>query len=218
SARPGVRPGYESSTLRLPSNDRARALSPAIVSESLVRLRHLVRVLALLDGAAAIVRGIEQLARELFDHRLLAAQAGVLDQPAHGERDAPLGTNLHRDLVGGTADAPALHLEHRLDVVERLLEDAQRILSRTSLDHAEGAIDDALGNGLLAVAHHLVDELRQKPVVELRVRENLSLFDNSTTRHLDPLPTPGINRASSLHTWNGPASGWRRRSRRAFRG
>src|SRR5689334_2046489 len=54
---------------------------PAIVGKGLVRLRHPVRVLALLHRAAAEVRGIEKFVRQLFLHRLaVAAGAGIADQ------------------------------------------------------------------------------------------------------------------------------------------
>src|SRR5918993_1157345 len=43
---------------------------PAIMRERLVGFRHPVRVLTLLHGAAAKVRGVQQLVRELLLHRL----------------------------------------------------------------------------------------------------------------------------------------------------
>ena len=51
-----------------------------------------------------------------------------MHEPAHGQRDAALGTNLDGHLVGRTTDAAALHFELRLDVVERLAEDLERVL------------------------------------------------------------------------------------------
>ena len=42
--------------------------------------------------------------------------------------DAALGADLDGDLVGRAADAPALDLELRLHVVERLAEDLERLL------------------------------------------------------------------------------------------
>src|SRR2546422_8174997 len=55
---------------------------PAIVSERLVGLRHLVRVLALLHGGAAGVCGVEQLGGGLLRHRALrAAPRGARDPP-----------------------------------------------------------------------------------------------------------------------------------------
>src|SRR5688572_14312405 len=48
---------------------------PAVVAEGLVGLGHPVRVLALLDGRAAVVRRVHQLRREALLHRVLAALA-----------------------------------------------------------------------------------------------------------------------------------------------
>src|SRR5437762_11907313 len=46
---------------------------PAIVSEGLVGLRHLVRVLALLDGPTLVARGGQDLGRELLREGLIGA-------------------------------------------------------------------------------------------------------------------------------------------------
>src|SRR5262245_2062620 len=55
----GIRAGYP---------PRRRGILPPIVSERFVRFSHLVRVFALLDRVAAIVRRIENLAGELVLH------------------------------------------------------------------------------------------------------------------------------------------------------
>src|ERR1051326_3941974 len=67
---------------------------PAVVGESLVGLRHAMRVFALLDRGAAVVGGVVQLAGEALDHRLLGTCARVQHDPAHAERHAPGGTHL----------------------------------------------------------------------------------------------------------------------------
>src|SRR4051794_32115611 len=53
--------------------------SPAVVREGLVRLGHLVGVLATLDRGAQTVAGVQQLVHEALGHRLLATAAAVLD-------------------------------------------------------------------------------------------------------------------------------------------
>src|ERR1700712_3717321 len=88
----------------------AGAVSPAVVRERLVRLRHLVRVLATLDGRAEAVRGVEQLVAEAVDHRLLAARPRVGDQPAQPERGRAAGAHLDRHLVGRATDTAAADL------------------------------------------------------------------------------------------------------------
>src|SRR5690349_3502616 len=103
------------------------ALLPAVVREGLVRLGHLVGVLAALDRGTEAVAGVEELVHEALGHRLLAAGAGVLDEPAQGERGAAAGAHLDRHLVGRATDAAAADLERRLDVVEGALERDHRV-------------------------------------------------------------------------------------------
>src|SRR6476661_1381776 len=95
---------------------------PAVVREGLVRLGHLVRVLAPLHGGTEAVARVEQLVHQALGHRLLATGPAVLDQPAETERGAARRADLDRDLVGRTTDAAAADPEGRLDVVQRALE------------------------------------------------------------------------------------------------
>src|SRR3712207_1311521 len=100
--------------------------SPAVVREGLVRLGHLVGVLAALDRGSQTVARVEQLVHEALGHRLLATGPAVLDQPTQAEGGAARGADLDRDLVGRTTDAAAADLEGRLDVVQRALEQIGR--------------------------------------------------------------------------------------------
>src|SRR2546421_7228649 len=101
--------------------------SPTVVGERLVRFGHFVGVLAALHAGPEAVARIEQLVLQAFDHGLLAARLREGDEPAQrkGRRAARL--DLDRHLVGGTTDAPALHLDARLDVVQRALERDDRV-------------------------------------------------------------------------------------------
>src|SRR5262249_11305881 len=60
--------------------------SPAVMRERAVGLSHLVRILALLDGAPPVVRRIEQLSREPLGHGFLVALARGRNDPADAER------------------------------------------------------------------------------------------------------------------------------------
>src|SRR3978361_1118382 len=60
--------------------------SPAVVREGLVRLGHLVRVLAPLDGGTEAVARVEQLVHEALGHRLLAAGGGGAGGAGAGRR------------------------------------------------------------------------------------------------------------------------------------
>ena len=59
--------------------------------ERTVGFRHTVGVFALLDGIAAVVRGIEQLSGETLDHGLVIAATSGLDDPADRESLTALG-------------------------------------------------------------------------------------------------------------------------------
>src|SRR6185503_300730 len=62
--------------------------SPSVVSESLVRLGHLVHVLAALHRRALAVGGVHDLRDQPLGHRVLAPRAGEVHQPSEGERRA----------------------------------------------------------------------------------------------------------------------------------
>src|SRR5215210_8553732 len=78
---------------------------PAVVREGLVRLRHAVDVVLLLECAALLVERVEDLADQLRAHPLLAALARVLDEPADRERPGAPRRHLDGNLVVRTADA-----------------------------------------------------------------------------------------------------------------
>src|SRR6478672_9902537 len=107
--------------VRLPCATAGRLL-PAVVREGLVRLGHLVGVLAALDCSAEAVGGVEDLVHEPLGHRLLTTLTRVADHPAQGQGRGAVRLDLDRHLVGRTADAAGLDLQGRLDVVERALE------------------------------------------------------------------------------------------------
>src|SRR3954463_5234441 len=79
--------------------------SPPVVREGLVRLRHPVDVVLLLERAALLVKGVEDLGRQLVDHPLLAALAREVHEPADCERARTALRHLDRHLVVRAADA-----------------------------------------------------------------------------------------------------------------
>src|SRR4051812_7505932 len=109
------------------SGGSRRVLLPAVVSERLVGFGHLVGVFTALDAGAKPVARVEHLVHQALGHRLLSALPGVAHEPAQREGVGPAGLDLDRHLVGRTADAAALDLERRLDVVERALERHDRV-------------------------------------------------------------------------------------------
>src|SRR5437899_6593228 len=78
-------------------------LLPAVMREGLVGLRHLVRVLSLLHGGAAVVGGVQQLTGQLLRHAPLRPPARGADHPAHGQGRPPLRPHLDRHLIRGAA-------------------------------------------------------------------------------------------------------------------
>src|SRR6185295_8135137 len=108
---------------------------------------------------AAAVESIHEFARKALLHGVLATLAGGLDEPADGESLLAVGADLDRHLVGGAADAARTHFDRRTDVVERGVEYVDRVLLGLLLDDVEGAVNDVLGDRLLAVFHERVHEL-----------------------------------------------------------
>src|SRR5436190_15838979 len=127
---------------------RARYL-PAVMAERSVRLRHSVSFVALSDRRSGVVRGVEELGRQLFSHALAAAPASRGDQPAHGQRLLAVTFDLDGHLVGGAANTAGLDFEQRRGIAERRIEDLDGVTSRGSLDVVERRIDDAFGQRLL---------------------------------------------------------------------
>src|SRR3954464_2126514 len=136
------------------------------------------------------------LARDAHHHRLLAALLRRLADPAHGERHTAHRAHFDRHLVVRAADAAALHFHDRLHVLHRLREHLDRVLARLRLDGVERAVDDPLGDRLLAARHQDVDELRQVDVVELRIRQDLALRYLSAAGHLNSLS--GLRRLGAI--------------------
>src|SRR4051794_11328557 len=166
---------------------------PAVVREGLVGLRHLVGVLAPLDGGTEAVAGVEQLVLETLDHGLLAAGLGVLDQPAQTEGGLPRGTNLDRHLVGRATDTAAADLEGRLDVVHGALERHHGVGAALLTAALEGAVDDALGELTLAADQDLVHQLGDQRRVVDRVRYQRVFRSGAFTRHVSSSPSSRRN-------------------------
>src|SRR5207249_5572872 len=130
---------------------------------------------------AAVLRGVHQLTREAPRHRLFRAGARSRDQPPDGERLGALGADFDRHLIGRAADAAGADLDARLHIVERIVEHANRLALQAGLDAFERAIDDAFGDGLLAVEHDAIHELGEDDIPELGIGEDFALLWATTT-------------------------------------
>src|SRR4051794_11249434 len=171
-----------------------RAL-PAVVRKGLVGLRHAVDVVLALERAALLGGGVHQLVGEPLGHRLLAAVASELDQPADGEGAGAGARDLDRHPVGRAADAAGADLEVRGEGADRDLELLERILAGLLADDGERVVDDLLGDRLLAVQHHLVDDLLDQARAMDGVRLDLADGGSGAAGHRYFLFTPYCERA-----------------------
>ncbi len=96
--------------------------------------------------------------------------ARELDQPAHRQRAGAPGGHLDRHLVGGAADAPRADLERRRERLDRRLQRLHRVFVAALGEQRQRVVDDPLGGRLLAVEHHLVDDLLNELRAVDRVR------------------------------------------------
>src|SRR5688572_9806101 len=108
--------GYSRFTADLFWGFTSTVISPLVVAEGLVGLRHLVGLFFAADRGAGVVHGVHELACELLPHRLARTLARGLDEPPHRERSAPVGAYLDGDLVGGATDSTGLDLDKRSGV------------------------------------------------------------------------------------------------------
>src|SRR6056297_42432 len=96
------------------------------------------------------------------------------------------GAHLDRHLVGRATDPAGLHLDHRLHVLQRLLENLDSVVGRhlaAIRDLVDRTVDDALRDRLLAAFHDHVHELRQRLAAVDRIGENEALGRLGTSGH-----------------------------------
>src|SRR5258708_15698953 len=141
------------------------------MGEGFIGFGHLVRLLLAANGGSGVVHGVHELAGEALGHRLARTLARGLDDPAHRERPAAVGTDLDGDLVGRATDAAGLDLDEGCRILHRGLEYLDRGLPRRLLGTGDRVLDDALSGRALAAPHHLLDELLHRYPLELAVRD-----------------------------------------------
>jgi len=147
-----------------------------------------MHLIATLHGTTAAFGGFHQFIGQALRHGFFAALARRLLDPAHGQGQTADRTHFHGHLVVGTAHAAGFHLDHGLDVVDRRSEHLEGVLLGLFLfDQFERAIDDALGNRFFAAFHDHVHEFGQLDIAELRIRQDFTFGDFTTTWHFSPL-------------------------------
>src|ERR1700730_29962 len=157
------------------------------MAEGLVALSHPMGLFLPLHGRADTVAGVKELERELLCHRFPTSLPGETDQPATGEREAALGPDLDRDLVGGAADPARLDLELRRGVPDRQVEDLEGLLLGLPGGSRQRVVDDGLSDRALAGPHHYVHELRHRIRVVDGVGRDTTLVRTVATGHLSSL-------------------------------
>ena len=153
------------------------------MSERLVGLRHLVRIVAFLDRIALVLERVRQFQRQRLAHRHALAAFGVVNDPAERQAHLAVAADFDRHLIGRAADAAALHFQVRLDILQRLLEDRQGILLRQLLELRQRAVHDALRRGLFAALHDAGDQPRHDLAAKARVRRDRLFFRSVPSRH-----------------------------------
>src|SRR5436190_18925355 len=151
--------------------------------ERLVRLRHAVDVVLALVGVPLLRLGVEQLVGEALGHRLFAAAAREHHEPPHGERAGAWRRDVHRNLVGGAADAARADLERRGELPDRLLELLDGVAPGLLAQGRQRVVHDSLGGRLLSVEHHLVDDLLDELGAVDRIRRDGPNLGGGAARH-----------------------------------
>src|SRR3990172_7184018 len=162
---------------------RSRLYLPAVVGEGAIAFCHFMDFLALLDRRALIIGGVQQFSGEFLRHGFPGARVGRGEEPAHGQRLAPVRRDFHRNLIGRAAHPARLDLDQRRDVLERLIEDFDRVFLRAVGDDVERPIHDVSRHAFLALAHHPVNKLLDDGAVIAGVRRDSSFGRPITTWH-----------------------------------
>ena len=149
----------------------------------LVCLCHLVCIVTLLAGTAGVVQCIENLSCQTLLHCFFVPQSGILGDPAQTQSLTAFRTNFHRNLVCGTAHTASLYFQNRHYIVHSLLEHFQCILAGLFSNDVECTVNNLLGNALLAVYHHIVDETGYELGVVNRILQHVTFCDFTSSWH-----------------------------------
>src|SRR6185312_8914452 len=152
--------------------------------ERLVRVGHAVRVFFLLYRVSAVVSRVENLSRQTIGHRLFTAPTRVRNDPANCQGTAPLLVYLDRNLISRTPNASRLHFNRRLYVVDRSLENFQRLFAGLVAELTHGIVKNAFRYALLACPHHTANKLRHQRTVINRIRKHFASFGYSSSWHI----------------------------------
>src|SRR4051794_10357315 len=97
------------------------------MSKRAVSLRHLVSVFAFLDRVTLPRGSVLDFVGKGLGHGLSPAAGGVLDDPAHGQRDLAGGSHFHGNLISRAADTAGFYFQAWTNIFQRLVENFERI-------------------------------------------------------------------------------------------
>ena len=121
------------------------------MSKGFVGLCHAMSIFLLLNGATAIIRGIQKLGCQLFPHCLFTTRPGVGDNPSYCQRSPAILRHFHGNLVSSAPHSPGLDLQDRLNIIQGFLEDFYRVVLGTIFNQVEAAVKSLLRNAFLAL-------------------------------------------------------------------
>ena len=154
------------------------------MGERLVRLRHFMRIYFLSDRAAFILGSLQKLIGKPFGHALFRPLLGERDEPPDCEGNATFRRDLDRHLIVGAANSAGLDLEHRFDIINSLLENAQCVLaSRPFIHNCERVVENALGKTPLAPPDDIINKLGDQRTLELGIGSEILFFCFSSSGH-----------------------------------
>src|SRR5690606_22345753 len=184
---------------------------PTIMGKGPVGFCHAVGLLPLADRTALAVGRVQNLPRQLLIHRPgVPTQPRSLDRPAEPQAQPAAGPALQPNLVGVAAHPAGPHLQEGLDILQSRFQRFQVIPSRLLPDDLQRAVDNPLGQRVLARDHHLVDQARHQLTVVDQVGLNLSRWHRTAPRHglpsLPQAPSVALTWAAWPRTWNAPGA------------
>src|SRR5690554_1986985 len=151
--------------------------------EGLVGFCHTMDVFTLLNCRTLAFYSIKDFTSKALRHAFLTALPGIFNEPAHRQRVLTGRPNFNRHLVSSTTHTTGLNLNHRLDVLQGLLEHFDRLFFRFLGNNIQSTVNNALCNRLLTAFHHMVDELGKTCTAEFRIGNDFPLCCNSSSRH-----------------------------------
>ena len=155
------------------------------MAECLVGFGHAVGILTLLHRRTTVVHRVQQFIRKTVLHRMFAALAGGIDDPADRQSLTPFSADLDRYLIRGTAYPARPDFYRGFHIIQRLVKhpDGIRLGATPALQHIESIVNNALRDGRLTIIHQSVQETSDDDVAKLGVRKNFALNRAVTARH-----------------------------------